>query len=109
MERLKHRFWLVLPTLILLAVAVGYYWYFQTGSEQQQAVRWISLTVQLPDEAPTVATVSDISKLSSQPLFRHAQNGDLVFFYEQADRAILYRPSLRKIIDMGPFTIAPSS
>lgn len=51
-------------------------------------------------EVPTVATVSDPEKLKVQSLFINAEIGDKVFFFTNAGRAILYRPSIDKIIDI---------
>lgn len=66
----------------------------------------ISQTIELPDEQPTLATVSDKSKLQDQPFFRKAENGDKVLFYTQAAKAILYRPSTKKIIDFTTIRVS---
>jgi len=63
-------------------------------------VTTISKFMILPaDETPTMATVADSSKLSSQPFFANAQNGDKVLFYTKAQKAILYRPSTNMIVE----------
>ncbi|MDQ3158880.1 MAG: hypothetical protein M3P98_01965 [bacterium] len=62
--------------------------------------------VQLPEnETPTIATVSDVSKLSAQPFFVNAVNGDKVLIFTQARKAVLYRPSTNKIIEVAPINI----
>lgn len=53
-------------------------------------------------ETPTIATVTDISKLESQPFFRDAQNGDKVMIFGSTSTAILYRQSIHKIIAVAP-------
>ncbi len=53
-----------------------------------------------PNETPTIATVTDKDKLASQPFFAQSQNGDKVLLYTQAGKAILYRPSIQKVIDI---------
>lgn len=53
-------------------------------------------------EEPQVATVSDVKKLKDQPFFANAKNGDKVMIYNKAGRAILYRPSTNKIIEIAP-------
>jgi hypothetical protein len=62
--------------------------------------------MELPAEKPTVATVKDVTKLSkTQPFFSTAKNGDIVLFYNQAKKAILYRPTTNKIITVAPITV----
>ncbi len=56
------------------------------------------------DETPTVATVSDMHALEGQVFFKNAQVGDKVLMYLASQRAILYRPSERLIIEVGPIT-----
>lgn len=54
------------------------------------------------DETPTVLAVTDIAKLAGQPFFAKAQNGDKVILFGGIKQAILYRPSIKKIINMSP-------
>lgn len=54
------------------------------------------------DEDPTIATVSDLSKLQGQPFFEKAEVGDKVLIYQKAKTAILYRPSTNLIIALAP-------
>ncbi len=62
--------------------------------------------IELPtDETPTVATVVDASKVKSQAFFANAQNGDRVLLYSKSSKAILYRPSTKKIIEVAPINI----
>jgi hypothetical protein len=56
----------------------------------------------LPSEEPTIATVTDKEKLAKQPFFAQAENGDKVIIYTQAKKAILYRPTQKKIVDVAP-------
>ncbi len=57
------------------------------------------------DEKPSVATVKDKSKLSDQPFFVKAENGDVTLIYSNAKLAILYRPSTKQIINVSSVTI----
>ena len=62
--------------------------------------------MELPEgETPTVATISDKEKLTGQPFFKSPENGDILFAYTTAMKAILYRPSTNKIINVAPITI----
>lgn len=63
----------------------------------------VSKLVNVPTgEEPTIATVVDVNKLKDQSFFANAENGDKVFMYAKAKKAILYRPSTNKIIELAP-------
>lgn len=80
------------------------------SKEVTSLVAEINKSIDLPtDETPTVATISDVSKLTAQPFFAKAANGDKVLFYTKAKKAYLYRPSAKKIIDVAPLTIEQPS
>lgn len=73
----------------------------------QEEARAITEKIQkfmdLPEgETPDLAKVSNKEKLESQPFFQKAQNGDVVLIYLKAKKAILYRPSTNRVIDMVP-------
>ncbi len=100
---------------LVLAIAVGatgLYFYNQSQkpknvnlqdvSEIKDLVGKIGKLMELPsDETPSVATVSESIKLRSQPFFAKADNGDKVLIYQKAQKAILYRPSENKIIEVA--------
>lgn len=74
--------------------------------DAEELVKQIGRLTELPvGEEPTVATVSDVDSVKDQSFFRNAENGDRVLIYTEARRAILYRPSTDKIIEVGPVTI----
>lgn len=63
--------------------------------------------LELPqDETPTVATVSDVAKLQDQLFFQKAKNGDRVLVFAKAQRAVLYRPSTKKVIEYAPISLS---
>jgi len=58
--------------------------------------------MELPlDEQPNLATVTDQEKLRGQNFFANAQNGDKLLVYSKAKKAILYRPSTKKVIEVS--------
>ena len=78
-------------------------------TEAEQIVNQINKYVDLPTtETPTLATVSDVSKLKTQTFFKDAQNGDKVLIYTRAGTAILYRPSTKKVIEYAPVNSSPT-
>ena len=105
------------------ALATAYYFYSQYQKSQQllknpsQAAQEeatalktaVGVLMELPQgEEPTVATVSDTDKLKDQTFFARAVNGDKVLIYTQAQKAILYRPSINRIIEVAPVNVATS-
>ncbi len=75
-------------------------------SETSMLIAQVGKLIDLPkDETPTIATITDISKLKDQPFFANAKNGDKVLIYTNAKKAILYRPSENRIIEVGAVNI----
>ena len=71
--------------------------------EAEKIVQQVAKLVILPEgEDPTVATVTDPAKLNDQPFFANSVAGDKVLIYQEARRAILYRPSENKVIEIAP-------
>lgn len=108
----------LLILIVAIAAAVFYYSKYQDSQNklkhpevlaQQQThslVDKVGRLVELPaGEQPTIATVSDVSKLSNQNFFANAKNGDKVLIYSKAKKAILYRPSTDKLINVAPLNI----
>ncbi len=102
--------------IVVIPSVYFYYRYQSTASilktgprpikkETQALIDKVNKLIELPkDELPTVATVTDKSKLKNQPIFVRAENGDKLLIYAQAKRAILYRPSTNRIVDVIPIS-----
>ncbi len=74
--------------------------------EVENLVAEISKVIKLPEnETPTIATVTDASKLSDQAFFASAQNGDKVLIYSNSKKIYLYRPSEKRIIEASIINI----
>ncbi len=113
----------LIPTFVLVVIllAGGGYLYFQSTKaskvspvptaqdDNKKLVMEVGKLMELPSEDPTVATVTDISRLKDQTFFQKAKNGDKVLIYTQAKKAILYDPNLKKIIDVAPLNIGSPS
>lgn len=75
-------------------------------NETNKLIADVGKLLVLPEgETPTIATVSDLEKLKSQPFFINAKNGDKVLIYTNAKKAILYDPVAHKIIEVAPINI----
>lgn len=109
--------------LLTVALVAAAYFYRQSQATRDELARVKSMTVTVPqaatvlqqigglmelpsDEEPQVATITDKSKLENQPLLTKAQNQDVFVVYSKARKAILYRPSTNKIIDVFPITVS---
>ncbi len=100
---------IVLSTLLFAAMCAAGYFYYQyrqsprvaDAKEIAELKERVGSVFMLPDgEEPTLATVTDREKLADQPFFQRAENGDKVLIYSASGRAILYRPSAEKIVDV---------
>lgn len=56
------------------------------------------------NETPALLTITDKAKLTSS-FFKQANNGDKVLVYQTNQIAIIYRPSIDRIIAVGPVSI----
>lgn len=116
----KHFGYLLILVLCVAIGAMGMYFFSQKASKpvpkgeenkvQAEAdvkslLKEIGTFMVLPDETPTVATITDSEKITSQPFFKNAQNGDRVIIFANAKKAILYRPSDKRIIDVGAISV----
>jgi hypothetical protein len=73
-------------------------------SQTQQIINTVGKTVALPaSETPTLAKVTDVTKLQGNSLFKNAQNGDVVLVYPKSGWTLLYRPSIGKVIEYGQY------
>jgi hypothetical protein len=104
---------LVIAISLLLIVTLAVYFllaYKKNQSDPNLAIQKetkeltgrIGRFMELPlDEQPTLATVTDQDKLKGQDFFVHAQNGDKLLVWPVARKAILFRPSTGKIIEVS--------
>ena len=108
----RHFFW-----LLILAAAIVIAGVYELGrssvyrahpelasAEQATAIlAKVGELIQLPKEQPTMATIDDAaSAKKAQPFLVNAENGDILIVYQNAQQAIVYRPSTNKLIAVGP-------
>ncbi len=119
-----HILMIIFLVAALVAIAVGVYYYNQYASlnnllknpniavekQTKELVSQVGKLMVLPtDEQPTLATVTDASKLKDQPFFKNAKNGDKVLIYVKAKKAILYDPAKNVIVDVAPVNLSQSN
>ncbi len=113
---IKKTLLVLLIVVAILGIGGSYYFYnkyqevvtnpnIEAKKETEELVSIVSKLIELPkDEVPTVATILDKEKLADQPFFIKGENGDKLLAYSVAKIAILYRPSIGKIINVAPIT-----
>ena len=117
MVSLKSKLFIILLVLTAVGIGTTINFYRQLSElknnpqisiqkEVKSVVAEISKIMILPvGEDPTVATVADPEKLKGQSFFVNAKKDDKVLIYTNAKKAILYRPSERKIVEVAPLNI----
>lgn len=110
------KLWIVIIVLLVVIVGLGaggFYFYKKyqdlkknpdrvTQEETKSLTQKVGALMNLPSEDPTIATVMDKEKVKDQPFFTSAENGDKVLLYVNAKKAILYRPSTNRIVEVAP-------
>ena len=112
---------IIVAVLLIAGGAYGTYFFYHqyqnlktnpdlaSQQETQIIIKKISQLMNLPtDEEPTIATITDKNQLSGQDFFKNCENGDKLIAYVNAKKAILYRPSTNKIIEVAPIYIDDS-
>jgi hypothetical protein len=101
--------------LLLLVAAFGAWQLYavranHARSDMQRAVIRVGRLMILPTgETPSFGTVTDATKLKKETFFAYSQTGDQVLIYQKAKLSILYRPSINKIVNVGPLIVGTQS
>jgi uncharacterized protein HemX len=109
----------ILTVIVIVGVGLFYFNYQKSQqlknnptlaakNEEQTVIAKIGQLMELPTgEQPEMATVTDFTKLQSQPFFQGAKDGDILLVYTKAKEAILYDPGTNKIVRVGPINTTP--
>ena len=118
-----------LTIIVMLALAGTGYMYYQyqkttselkkiktqTGSssakddEVKKIVAEIAKLIRLPEnDTPSIATITDVSKLKEQPPFKDAKNGDILLVFNSSGKVVLYDPKDKKIVNVTTLSNSPS-
>ena len=105
---------IVMSVIVFTSLVFGGYFYYQfrtlknnpnvqVQKDTQDLLAKVARIYLIPTgEEPTIATVSDPIALKNQSFFTQSQKGDKVLIFTKAGRAVLYRPSMDKIIEAIP-------
>lgn len=112
-KRLKQLVFIVIALIVLISLILFYLYRqsnidpeIKTQKEVQSLVSDVSKLIELPEgENPTIATVLDKDKVSGELFFKNAMVGDKLLAYVKARKAILYRPSTNKIVEVAPIIV----
>jgi hypothetical protein len=105
--------WLVVAGAVVVGgvIAAAVLWWPRPGlpTDGEAAAKAVKARVArhylLPkDEEPALATITDKSKLSS-PAFKQTEDGDRLLIYQKNRMAIVYRPSIDRVVAIVPVSI----
>lgn len=113
--KIKKTFLIILIIIIVLALVYAVYNKFlgdKTSDGQLSDKKVASLTkkvsklINVPDEKPVIATILKADELiAEQKFYTGSQNGDFVLIFPTAQKAIIYRESDDKLINVGPIIV----
>ncbi|GEM_PF-270005 len=94
---------------ILFFLSLSYKRYYDSknlspmlNNDVDRLIAEISEIMQIPeDEKPQIGTVVNVKELKEKKFFAEAKEGDKVLIFTKAKKVILYRPSIKKIINAG--------
>jgi hypothetical protein len=103
----------ILLLMVIIAIGFGGYFYYklhklqnnsaEASKEAKDLLGKVAKLYLIPlEEEPTIATVSDPEALKGQSFFTSSVKGDKVLIFTKAGKAVLYRPSINKIIETAP-------
>lgn len=106
---------IIVLVVLVVILGAGFAYYFQKANtdpnkvaqeELTEVVEKVGKLIVLPEgETPTLATVSDPSKLKDQTFFARAKAGDKVLIFTNSKKAILYDPVANKIVEVAPVNL----
>lgn len=78
-------------------------WYIKQADQSEVLLKRVGLLTDLPiGETPTIATVTNAEAIKGQAFFKEVEVGDKVLIFDEAKKAILYRPSTDKVVSIAP-------
>ncbi|HZL08242.1 MAG TPA: hypothetical protein VFC50_03550 [Candidatus Dormibacteraeota bacterium] len=113
--RFTKKYSKLLLTVLVIAAVLCAAWLISTqhtNSKQKSLNHVVGRVGQLmllpTNEQPTLATVTDKTKLTDKFLASKAANGDEVLIYTKNQMVIIYRPGINKIVAVGTVSVDPA-
>jgi hypothetical protein len=101
----RRRMFVTLGVLVLL-IGLFFWHHATTQPSQAQLLVELSQVMIIPHEQPQIAVVTDAATLKTQqPFYSDARNGDVLFLFPQAGKAMLFRPSTHQLVNAGPVDV----
>lgn len=73
-------------------------------TQSEETLRDLRKIVVLPsDEEPKMAIIRDIGQLSTAKFYKDSKNGDIVILYNKSQKAYIYRPANKTVINFISF------
>ncbi len=107
----------MLAIALIGALAVGGYYFFDKPTQEERARKELAAAVAaagkliiLPQgDEPVLATVTDAATLTKQQaFFTGAVNGDQLLLFPRNLKAVIYSPSRKMIVNVGPIQQQPA-
>jgi len=101
---------IVMVCLVVGTLLIWFFWQRQQNLENVSViVEKVSRHYILPQtEMPALLTVEDSSKIRTD-FFKDSREGDKVLIYKDNKLVLLYRPSIDRIVRVGPVSMADLS
>ena len=103
----SKRTFIISSAVFICAVLGGIYWLYERGkTDTQRVIESVARHYNMPkNEEPAVLTVLEAKNITSSYLKDVAQDGDRILLYQKNKRVVVYRPSIDRIVDIGPVVI----
>jgi len=99
----------IVLTIFITGVSVALYMFVTRPtdiSNLDDAKQAVSKHYILPtDEEPALLTVIKKEQVSSEYLRNKVEDGDKILIYKNNQKVMIYRPSIDKLVDVGPAAI----
>ncbi len=108
----RYALWLLLAGILALIASAYMYGRYSVykaypelyKTEQAQSIlKKVGNLMLLPNGVPKIAVINNVESIKKQqPFLENAKDGDVLIIYTNASEVIVYRPSVNRLIAVGP-------